>query len=189
MRSHLQHVDGRVSSSPTVTGYHEDQWSPSWGIRLALTSLCAFFATEAKGAIAGLDTPPAERRRLAKLSPDWSCSTCKQSNAEILADKPPPNADDMETLPSVETSQPLPIPVHPPSSTSTPTLAPAVTDAAQPALAPPQPASQNQLTNRPAQGEAMVVASVMQPSPPTWLDRFIVSLLVVFVGLIARQMS
>lgn len=52
----------------TITGFHEESWQPAWGIRTALVGLSSFFQTEAKGAIGGLDTPIAERKRLAALS-------------------------------------------------------------------------------------------------------------------------
>ncbi|KAI8880812.1 UBC-like protein, partial [Backusella circina FSU 941] len=50
----------------SITGFHPEFWQPAWGIRTVLLAVIGFFPTEARGAIGGLDYPPAERKRLAK---------------------------------------------------------------------------------------------------------------------------
>jgi len=69
----------------SISGYHPETWLPSWSISTALRALQAFFTTPAKGAIGGLEWPEAERRRIAKKSPDWYCDQCKCKMSEILA--------------------------------------------------------------------------------------------------------
>lgn len=49
---------------------------PSWSVRTALLALIAFMPTKAKRAIGSLNTPDAERRRLAIKSRTWRCETC-----------------------------------------------------------------------------------------------------------------
>lgn len=60
----------------SISSFHPETWQPSWGIRTALLALSAFFTTEAAGAVGSLDAPPAERKRLAKASRSFKCSTC-----------------------------------------------------------------------------------------------------------------
>lgn len=62
-----------------------ESWQPSWGVRTVLIALTAFFASEPKGAIGSLDAPPAERRRLAAASREFTCSTCGFCAAAWLA--------------------------------------------------------------------------------------------------------
>ncbi|PHZ08864.1 UBC-like protein [Rhizopus microsporus ATCC 52813] len=50
----------------SITGFHPEFWQPAWGIRTILLAVIAFFPTEAKGAIGGLDYTQAERRQLAR---------------------------------------------------------------------------------------------------------------------------
>ena len=38
----------------SISNYHEELWSPSWSVRLALVALAAFMPTPAGGAIGGL---------------------------------------------------------------------------------------------------------------------------------------
>lgn len=186
MRPFLAHA-ALAQTTSTVTGYHEDQWSPSWGIRLALTSLSAFFSTEAKGAIGGLDTPAVERRRLAKLSPDWTCPVCKQSNAGLLADR----VEATQAAPAVE--------LPPPAATTASVQEAHVGPSAESAPPAPEVATtlpphlQYELTGTlphiPGLDDPTIVASALTPSPPTWLDRLIVILLVTSVGFIVRRIS
>jgi len=68
----------------SISGYHPETWLPSWSISTALRALQAFFTTPAKGAIGGLEWPEAERRRIAKKSPEWECTFCGCKMKEIL---------------------------------------------------------------------------------------------------------
>jgi len=69
----------------SISGYHPETWLPSWSVSTALRALQAFFCTPAKGAIGGLEWPEPERRRIAKLSPDWRCPLCDCQMKDILA--------------------------------------------------------------------------------------------------------
>ncbi|GMK59537.1 hypothetical protein CspeluHIS016_0801430 [Cutaneotrichosporon spelunceum] len=73
-----------------LTSFHAGSWQPAWGVRTAITGLRAFWTQEgeALSAIGALDVPKEERRRLAKLSRDWTCPTCGESNATLLPDSP-----------------------------------------------------------------------------------------------------
>lgn len=48
------------------------------------TSLRTFMETDAKGQLGGIECNDDQRRRLAKESHAWKCSTCLKSNADIL---------------------------------------------------------------------------------------------------------
>jgi len=198
----------------TITGFHEDMWQPAWGIRTALTGLIAFFATEAKGAIGGLDTPAAERKRLAKFSRDWMCPTCRTKNLDILPDVAPKaetsTTPTVQSESSIESPAPLPnisitpadLSIQPTSSTlpqipdnrSNLTLIASTatssnpTSPSPPALAnPPQVQSVTNMVTDLVIPHS--VAPVMVPSSPTWLDRLIISLLILMVGLAARGLT
>ncbi|KAF3939384.1 hypothetical protein ABW19_dt0208742 [Dactylella cylindrospora] len=58
------------------SGFHEETWQPSWGIRLALTALRAHMDTEPEGQVGGIDCPENIRRELAKKSIDYRCPEC-----------------------------------------------------------------------------------------------------------------
>lgn len=68
----------------SISGYHPETWLPSWSVSTALRALQAFFTTPAKGAIGGLEWPEAERRRIAKKSPEWECKFCECKMKDIL---------------------------------------------------------------------------------------------------------
>ncbi|KAM3443478.1 hypothetical protein NHJ13734_001888 [Beauveria thailandica] len=70
----------------SISGHHEETWQPAWGVRTALVALRSFMETEARGQLGGLETTDDVRRRLAKDSGAWICSTCAKSNAEIIKD-------------------------------------------------------------------------------------------------------
>jgi len=73
----------------TISSHHPESWQPTWGIRTALLAIIAFMPTRGDGAIASLDWPPEERKRLAKLSLGYSCPKCGAHNLTTL-----PPADD-----------------------------------------------------------------------------------------------
>jgi len=62
----------------SMTGFHPEQWQPSWNIRTICKALISMFEEKAKGAIAGIDVPKDQRRQLARKSRNWSCPTCGQ---------------------------------------------------------------------------------------------------------------
>eukprot|EP01083_Nonionella_stella_P000375 1076_1 len=70
-----------------VSGFHPEEWQPSWCIRTMLTAMRSFMPTLGKGAIGALECPDSERRRLAALSMSWRCSECDVTMRELpLAD-------------------------------------------------------------------------------------------------------
>jgi ubiquitin-conjugating enzyme E2 J1 len=72
-------------------------------VRTVLLAVIGFFPTESRGAIGGLDYPPAERKRLAKKSIDWSCPTCHAHNKEALSDiEPAESSTTSEEMPKFE---------------------------------------------------------------------------------------
>ncbi|PHJ25915.1 ubiquitin-conjugating enzyme, partial [Cystoisospora suis] len=68
----------------SASSYHPELWQPAWGIRTLLDALCAFFPTEAGGALHSLDRPEKVRRQLALQSVGWICPTCRKSNKELV---------------------------------------------------------------------------------------------------------
>ncbi|TFK55261.1 UBC-like protein, partial [Heliocybe sulcata] len=72
----------------SFTNYHEELWQPAWGVRTAIVGLQGFFPLKGQAAVGvgSLEYPPAERKRLAALSRDWTCPVCDRSNLECLPD-------------------------------------------------------------------------------------------------------
>lgn len=72
----------------SFTSYHEELWQPAWGVRTAIIGLQGFFPLKGTAAVGvgALEYPATERKRLAALSREWVCPTCKQSNVECLPD-------------------------------------------------------------------------------------------------------
>ncbi|KAJ8315744.1 hypothetical protein KUTeg_007894 [Tegillarca granosa] len=60
----------------SISGHHPESWQPSWSIRTALLAIIGFMPSHGGGAIGSLDYPSDERKRLAKRSLEWKCSTC-----------------------------------------------------------------------------------------------------------------
>eukprot|EP01126_Amoeba_proteus_P045990 TRINITY_DN5178_c0_g2_i10.p1 TRINITY_DN5178_c0_g2~~TRINITY_DN5178_c0_g2_i10.p1 ORF type:complete len:257 (+),score=41.49 TRINITY_DN5178_c0_g2_i10:116-886(+) len=75
----------------TISSHHAESWQPSWGIRTALLAIIAFMPSRGDGAIASLDWSPNERKKLAKQSLGWSCTTCGSHNITAL---PPEDVDE-----------------------------------------------------------------------------------------------
>ncbi|KAF7456751.1 ubiquitin-conjugating enzyme subfamily protein [Cryptosporidium felis] len=69
----------------SASNYHPELWQPAWGIRTMLDALHAFFPTPGEGAVHSLDWSPEIRRKLAKDSVSWRCSTCQETNSEALS--------------------------------------------------------------------------------------------------------
>ncbi|EFY97615.1 ubiquitin-activating enzyme E2 family protein [Metarhizium robertsii] len=70
----------------SISGHHEETWQPAWGIRTAIVALRSFMETDARGQLGGLDTTEEVRRRLARESRTFRCSTCARSNADIISE-------------------------------------------------------------------------------------------------------
>ena len=60
----------------SISGYHPETWLPSWSISTALIALQAFFITDAKGAIGGINWPAEARRCAAMRSHNYVCKVC-----------------------------------------------------------------------------------------------------------------
>lgn len=69
----------------SFSAYHPELWQPAWGIRLILEALISFLPTKGDGAIGALDWTSEERKRLAKLSHEYSCPTC--GNCKDILDR------------------------------------------------------------------------------------------------------
>lgn len=70
----------------SFTSYHPESWTTAWGVQTILTSVIAFMPTRADGAIGGLDSTDAERRKYAIESRKWHCKEC---NLELEPDPIP----------------------------------------------------------------------------------------------------
>eukprot|EP00049_Salpingoeca_infusionum_P012205 m.221070 g.221070 ORF g.221070 m.221070 type:complete len:284 (-) comp15124_c2_seq5:1329-2180(-) len=60
----------------SISDFHPETWQPSWSIRTVMIALIGFFPTPGEGAIGSLDTPSAERKKLARASLSWKCPGC-----------------------------------------------------------------------------------------------------------------
>jgi len=70
----------------SISGFHPETWQPSWSIRTALLAIIGFMPTDAKSYEVGAVSYPAdERKKLARQSHDWVCSTCKCKPSSLLA--------------------------------------------------------------------------------------------------------
>ncbi|EIW68178.1 hypothetical protein TREMEDRAFT_17545, partial [Tremella mesenterica DSM 1558] len=69
-----------------LTSFHSGSWQPAWGVRTAILGLRSFWmqAGEALSAIGALDYSKDERKRLAKLSGEWTCPVCRVKNKDLL---------------------------------------------------------------------------------------------------------
>ncbi|RCH80788.1 hypothetical protein CU097_002328 [Rhizopus azygosporus] len=85
----------------SITGFHPEFWQPAWGIRTILLAVIAFFPTEAKGAIGGLDYTQAERRQLARRSREWICPDCQAHMNNALSDTKRELKAEREDIPSI----------------------------------------------------------------------------------------
>jgi len=74
----------------SFTNYHEELWQPAWGVRTAIIGLQGFFPLKGESAVGvgAMECTSQERKRLAKLSQDWSCPRCGQKNIDTLPDPP-----------------------------------------------------------------------------------------------------
>jgi len=81
----------------TISSHHAESWRPSWSVRTALLAIIAFMPTRGDGAIASLDWPAQERKRLATQSLAWKCSKCNSYNLTAL-----PTEDRNETLDNIQ---------------------------------------------------------------------------------------
>jgi ubiquitin-conjugating enzyme E2 J1 len=71
----------------SISGHHEESWQPAWGIRTALVAIRSFMDTDAKGQLGGMDAGEAVRRKMAKESKEWKCSSCGRVNAEVMKEQ------------------------------------------------------------------------------------------------------
>ncbi|KAL4206209.1 UBC-like protein [Rhizopus microsporus] len=85
----------------SITGFHPEFWQPAWGIRTILLAVIAFFPTEAKGAIGGLDYTQAERRQLARRSREWICPDCQAHMNNVLTDTKRELKAEREDIPNI----------------------------------------------------------------------------------------
>lgn len=76
----LLNVSGRFETNVkiclSISGYHPETWLPSWSINTALIALQAFFVTDAKGAIGGINWPEDARKAAAMRTHAYNCSNC-----------------------------------------------------------------------------------------------------------------
>lgn len=89
----------------SISGHHEETWQPAWGIRTAIVALRSFMETDARGQLGGLDTTDEVRRRLARESRSFKCSTCARSNIDIISE-----SEEQATKPLASTNPIVQIP-------------------------------------------------------------------------------
>ncbi|TRM61733.1 ubiquitin-conjugating enzyme/RWD-like protein [Schizophyllum amplum] len=202
----------------SFTNYHEELWQPAWGVRTAIIGLQGFFplkGTSAQG-LGAVEYPPSERKRLAKLSREWTCPQCQQRNVDLLPDASPdivvPSTDGTPSLHSHPesaqtgadsanvTSSPIAPAADPPIAIHS-VAVPLAPGSAQSASGLPDPAMQVAMLNRATVestpvAQAVPVADAVRQRraaqrsrrPPLLLDTLICVLLAMVVGLIYRRM-
>lgn len=101
----------------SFSGYHHELWQPAWTIRSMLTALRAFMESPAKG-IGAMSVSKAQRKRLARMSNQYTCSKCRVTMKDIVFPKVLNEADKARDTNGREKSVSVPSPVPPPSSDS-----------------------------------------------------------------------
>lgn len=74
----------------SISHYHPESWTPTWGIRTVIEALVSYFPAEDKEAklSIGAENCTAEKRReLAKESGGWKCDVCQKCNRDLLAQR------------------------------------------------------------------------------------------------------
>eukprot|EP01122_Echinamoeba_exundans_P012990 TRINITY_DN5593_c0_g1_i1.p1 TRINITY_DN5593_c0_g1~~TRINITY_DN5593_c0_g1_i1.p1 ORF type:complete len:331 (-),score=58.67 TRINITY_DN5593_c0_g1_i1:90-1082(-) len=139
----------------TISSHHEETWRPSWSIRTVLLALIAFLPTKGDGALASLDWPPEERKKLAKKSLGYKCEKCGVHNLTAL-----PPEDENESVKLSEVPDELqirdPSANRPASSSAAPVPAPADPAAASSTLSTPQ---------RPSLTQSAPATPIVPPAP------------------------
>jgi len=182
----------------SFTNYHEELWQPAWGVRTAIVALQGFFPLKGQAAIGvgAVEFPESERRRLAVLSRDWTCSECGCPNKELLEDKAdasqegsssttPPAVEPTREATEIVTSQPE----QPKPPVSKEGSRPKSTQSSnQPQPSNPEPVMVHQL--QAIQGNRVIVTPQAQAQgsrPPLLLDATICTLMVFAVALLFRK--
>ncbi|KAL1709893.1 ubiquitin-conjugating enzyme/RWD-like protein [Schizophyllum commune] len=195
----------------SFTNYHEELWQPAWGVRTAIVGLQGFFPLKGTNAVGlgAVEYPPAERRRLAKASREWTCPQCQQRNLDLLPD--PPTSSEGNTshhhnepkttvaAESTATASPAPPPDAPMAIHSV--GVPLPSGNVQPNLGISGPAVQAAVLNRTtvettpvAQAPSAGAQPTRRPAqttrrPPLLLDTLICVLLAMVVGLVYRRLT
>ena len=140
---------------------------------------------QAKGAIGGLDTPAAERRKLAKLSGDWTCPTCRLKNSE-LCPAPEPISSSSAAIGAVPTDPT----VEP--ETRTHSRAPsALASLESESIPPPSAAVERQPAAVDVATDPLLnfIPAAAVPPAPLWIDRLIGLLVVCIAALVVRKLG
>eukprot|EP00795_Rhopilema_esculentum_P017771 gene17771-9444_t len=77
----------------SMSAHHPETWQPSWSIRTVLLAIIGFMPSKGEGAIGALEYRSEERKRLAKKSFTWVCSSCGSDNAKSLVESNKRNGD------------------------------------------------------------------------------------------------
>jgi ubiquitin-protein ligase len=68
------------------TSFHQESWTPLWGIQTIIKALIAFFPVVSEG-IGALTYPTETRKQLAKDSHCWKCTICKNTLSKELMER------------------------------------------------------------------------------------------------------
>ncbi|CAI5442146.1 unnamed protein product [Caenorhabditis angaria] len=85
----------------SISGHHPETWLPSWSARTCLLAIIGFMPTAGGGALGSLEYPKEERRKLAKLSGNWTCDKCQCQMKNVLlpvSDENSKEAEEAKTL-------------------------------------------------------------------------------------------
>mmetsp|Transcript_11415 Transcript_11415/g.28798 ORF Transcript_11415/g.28798 Transcript_11415/m.28798 type:complete len:238 (-) Transcript_11415:293-1006(-) len=120
----------------SISGFHPEDWQPSWSVRTALIALIAFMVSD-ETSVGSLEYPPSERRALASRSVHWECAKCGPIAPLLTGGGACKNGDEVPTASAVAPA-PAALEDAPPSPALVPAAAPAVpaAPAARPASLP-----------------------------------------------------
>lgn len=164
----------------SISGHHEESWQPAWGIRTALVAIRSFMDADAKGQVGGLDVSDEVRREYARLSREWVCEVCGESNEQVMegwkeacrhsGKREADSNDDTGQTQNQEQAAP----VHEDAATTTSIQPPTRDTSGMPSASVPQERPGTRRTHH-------------QSSDGPWLDRAIVGIVLALLFMILRR--
>ena len=152
-----------------ASGYHPEEWKPSWSIKTLLVALRSFMTTSGKGAIGAVDASPEDRKILAKRSLDWKCQRCGSCNSHVFPPTPAPiPTQTFSTSSPVQLSQSVHVQstTRPTQLTAQPPAQPTTQLTAQPNAQPPT-LSNVQANSQPTPAHNASTIQLAAPPAPT----------------------
>ena len=195
----------------SISGHHEETWQPAWGVRTALLAIRSeIMGAESQGQVGGMEVGEGVRREYARLSREWTCRECGESNGQIMnglwedclargvevdvegfqksEDASAEGQSKTDGTGEGGHARDEAIPSPAPASTSAPHVAPPSAPAADSRPVPRSvPAATSTSTTTPTTTSASSTST--EPANSVWLDRAIIGVFIALVILILRRVT